>query len=297
MDTKILLEDTYYLATDMKFYRGFVFIEGDKVVDVGSTPLTEHLLSELHYNFNGKAVVFHGFSVVVSPSSYLLGEAGIDISVFSNNEVRGLIKVLFYELLMNGVTLPLIYELDERIVKLVIDVAKMLKIPVAIISKKNILENYMNLIDEKLIYAIDVSHKGIVQDFCIDSIKYGCKYLMLKNILNLNAVIATYLGKMENGYDKVIEVLSNPYRLLSIDNGVIDKNSRSHIIVYDARKPLKAPMIASNPIAILKKGYLPDLVIIDGDIVMEQGIVYIIDENEVTSVLDKISDRLVKKLG
>lgn len=297
MGTKILLEDIYYLTTGMKFYRGFVFIESDRIVDVGSTPLTEYLLSELHYSFNGKAVILHGFSVVVSLSSYLSSEIGIDISVLSNDEVKGLIKALFYELLMNGITLPLVYEQDERIVKLVIDVAKVLKIPIAVVSKKDVLENYMNLIDKKLIYAIDVSHKGFIQDLCFDSITHDCRYLMLKNIFNLNAIIANYLGRIKSNHSKVIEVLSNPYRLLSIDNGVIDKNSRSHIVVYDARKPLKAPMIASNPINVLKKGYLPDLVIIDGDVVMEQGIMYIIDENEVVSILDKISSRLVKKLG
>ena len=297
MDTRILLEEIYYLSTGLEFNRGFVFIRGNRIDDVGEQVSPEHILSELHYNFEGKAIVVHGFSTAISPSLYPfrglnVNDVSIDLTVFTDNEIKGFIKASLYELLMNGVTLPVIYEHNNsRVIKLTIEVAKSLKIPMVIASKSSILETYTDSIDKKLIYAIDIEKQEFIEKLCIDKITPECSTLLLRNTMNLNAIMANYMMRVKSNYYNAINVLIKPYQIIGIDKGVIEKGARSHIVVYDARRPLKAPLIKSSPSVILKRGYLPDLVIIDGDVVVEQGIVYIIDENEVRSILDKVSEK------
>ncbi len=291
MGVRILLDKVYYVKDNGVFEEGFVYIDENTIGDLGREPPVEYSLSELHYTFDKKAVVIHGYSVALTPSLYpFRGITGKhDLSVFSREEVKGFIKAAFYELLANGITLPVIYNESVEYIQLAIDVAKTLSIPVAIMGDQNLLHSYGNIIDDQSIYGIKVDSDLPRERICYDEISPNCSIVYLKNTINVNALLSYALRKYE--FTDVIRVLANPYKILGLDSGFIEKNARAHITIYDARKPLKAPLLKHAPQTILARGYLPDIVIVDGDIVVEQGLVYIVNEVEVAKALDVIYNK------
>jgi len=90
------------------FKYGYVFINGSRIEDAGEgDPPPEYELVELMYDFEGDALVTHGYSVVVDIVEYVLrGLDNIDLSIFTREELRKLANVGLVNSYINGVTLP-----------------------------------------------------------------------------------------------------------------------------------------------------------------------------------------------
>lgn len=294
MGIRALIDKIYYMRPNRITSKGFIYIDGNSIADVGAEAPVEYSLSELYYSFDGKAFAIHGFSIALTPSLYPFrgtGSSYVELSVFSKEEIRGFIKSAFYELLVNGITLPIVYREKDEYIGLVIDVAKSISIPLVIMGGKELLDRYNNSIDNKMVYSmvlgVDVAEKNI----CYDEISGSCDVVYLKNTLNINSLIA--FSVMNNGVYETIEVLVKPYKILGISKGFVDKGSRADILVYDGRSPPKAPLLSRAPYSVITRGYPPDIVFLNGDIVVERGVVYPISDMEVSKALEVVYSKMV----
>ncbi|MCD6488815.1 MAG: hypothetical protein J7K21_06295 [Desulfurococcales archaeon] len=291
--TRILLNNIYYF-TGYGVKDGFIFIENSIIKDLGSEPPIEYDLSDLIYDFGSKALALHGFSVAVTPSLYFIKKAGIkDPSTLSKEGLETGIKACLYELLLNGVVFPIIYE--EKYIDVVINIAKSLAIDLGIIVTPAI-ENYINnLLSYKNFFLISV-HEGkdyarnVIkeEEICsLDSVSPECKILYLSETLNMGSIIL-FVSKKLGSLEKTVSLLTKPYELFNIGKGFIEKGERADLLVYDASKLPKAPFNKKYPPDIILKGYSPDLVFIKGDIAVEKGINYIIESNALEKLLNKL---------
>ncbi|RLG84353.1 MAG: hypothetical protein DRO40_01565 [Thermoprotei archaeon] len=286
---RILFDKVIFLARK-GFVKGYVFIEGDTVKNVGEETPLSYSFSELVYDFEYKAVITHGYSIAIAPSYYpfrgFKSLSHFDLTVFSRDEIKEFIKASFYELYLNGVTLPLIYNDPET--DLVIDVARIINIPIAIIGETDHLENYINIIDNKTIYGIAIGDKiedavsVSRQDVCtIENLSHDCRILYLDKIFNLHATLYAITSKL-GSLHRVVKLLTEPYRILNIDNGFVDKGSRADIVLYNAGKIPKAPIIDTSPEIVIARSYHPDIVLVNGDVAIEYGESYILNPEEIS---------------
>ncbi|MEM4691227.1 MAG: hypothetical protein QXT88_02620 [Desulfurococcaceae archaeon] len=269
---KVLLNNVYYLKDAV--YKGFIYFDENSIIEEGSEPDPEYELSELVYEFKENAFILHGFSVIVNPTRYLYrGFNNLEMSVFDEREIEKLVYSALYELIINGVTLPIIIdEKPEVVSKILFENGIKGVLIVDRGTSRRIGDNIYLEIDETSIYHED-SRIGYVHDLIcrVDNFKSNCVFLDIREegTWNLSSIIYYIVRSKGVDVENVIRVLTNPYRLLKIDSGKIEKGSKPDLLIYDLKNSF-----LTTPINMLKyvvlRGYTPDYVFLRGDALVEK---------------------------
>ncbi len=283
MGMRILISNTW-IYYEGEAREGYIYIDGEYVADIGfgkEYPV-EYEFSELHYRFNGKAIVFRGYSYAYTPSRYPFrgSRVAMDYSIFTVDEIRSFIEASLYEQLMNGLTLPIIF--GEKYLDILYDVIKLHRLKAIIVldegsdvrkfvdssnfdtytvSKKISREYNIEYIDSKSICRID--QVGVSE----------CKILYIDEHYKPPYILQKLLAKGSN----YLELLFSGYKLLSGDYELKEK-SPSDLIIYKLDKLIHTPLIRRDPLSIIVRSYKPDIVIYDGEVVVEEDNNYVFTE-------------------
>ncbi|MEM1772807.1 MAG: hypothetical protein QXQ71_03180 [Desulfurococcaceae archaeon] len=293
LTTRCLFKNTWYLSSS-GFKYGYVFVYGTRIQDDGEgEPDPELELSELVYDFNGDAVIAHGYSLLVDIVEYVVrGLSGIDLSVFTREELRKIAKAGLVNAYMNGITLPVARTNHPEVI---VDIARENSFRIGIIADRGTvarnpfivlleLDGQWVYLDDRKIgeYSTVICKPSEPRNTCIlpDARGYG-------NITT--AIEETYTTARDPLLS--FRILTNFYRTTGIDNGFVEKGSASDLIIYDLKNPLKTmPLITlEHPYKLLARSQQPDVVFIGGDVFYEQG------ENLAIPVV-KINEIIKKKL-
>lgn len=293
MTTRTLFKNTwYYSSTGFRY--GYILVHGPRIEDCGEEEAPpEYELSELLYDFEGQAVISHGYSILVDLVEYVFrGIDEVDLEVFTREELRKLTKIGVVNAYMNAITLPFAKTKHPEVV---VDVARENGMRLGIIVDRGTLtRNPYTIIlevDNDRVYYEDeligdfnstICRPLRVSDRCIliDARGYG-------NVLT--AIEETYraTGSREMSY----MALTNMYRVSGIDKGFVDKGSTSDIIIYDSRNPIKAIPLRTRDDAytLITRSMQPDIVFIGGDVFYEFGENLAIPVVRVNELLGKTS--------
>lgn len=272
--TRSLLKNTWFL-TSSGFKQGYVFIHGTRVEDVGEEePAPEYELAELVYDFEGNAIVIHGYSIVVDLLEYVTRAIGQpDISTLTKQEAKKLVEVGLVNAYMNGVTMPIAMSEHPEVV---IDAARENGVRVGILAERGTVPSNPFAV----VFEIDGSNI-YYQDKKLGSVDLICRpYKLGKDCLFLNAKgYGNLLTAIEEAYRALgdelesYRLLTQPYRLSEVDTGFVEKGVASDILVYDLRNPLKvAPVLGEHVLyKVISRSQQPDVVFIGGDVFYEFG--------------------------
>jgi len=292
MATRSLLKNVWFLASN-GFKYGYVFTYGPRVEDAGEgEPKPEYELAELVYDFEGDAVVVHGYSLLVDLVEYVVrGVNDIDLSVFTKEELKKLTKVGVVNAYTSGVTLPVTFTEYPEVVA---DVAREDNIRIGIVAERGVVSSkspfillfeldrgYLYRDDEKLGEYTSLSCKPFSpKETCIlvDARGYG-------NVVTAIEEVYRSTGCPELSY----RILTGVYRAGGIDRGFVEENASSDILVYDLRNPLRAIPIKSvkHAYTLLSRSQQPDIVFIGGDVFYEFGENLAIPVTRVNNILKK----------
>lgn len=273
--TRCLIKNTWYL-TSTGFKYGYIFVNGSRVeqADEGEPP-PELELAELMYDFNGDAVITHGYSLLVDIVEYnLRGLPRVDLSIYTREELKKLAKVGVVNAYTNGVTLPVAWTSRPEIVA---DVARENSIRVGVIAERGVvsrnpftvlieLDNGQLYVDDRAVGRVDeaICSPRSVSDRCflIDARGYG-------NLTTATEEVYSSARDVDTGY----KLLTSLYRVTNIDNGYIEAGSSSDLVIHDLKNPLKSIPIAmsENLYRLLSRSQQPDVVFIGGDIFYDHG--------------------------
>ncbi len=275
MATKTLLKNTWFLSSS-GFKYGYVFINGSRIEDAGEgDPPPEYELVELMYDFEGDALVTHGYSVVVDIVEYVLrGLDNIDLSIFTREELRKLANVGLVNSYINGVTLPVAITSKPEVVA---DVARENMMRIALIVDRGTVSRNPFLllleVDNGKVYFEDRVIGEYNTVICKPkTITSECRILDTRQYGNTTTAIEEAFMTIGDAH-KAIELLTNTYRLTGVDSGYIEKNSASDLIIHDMKNPLKTlPLVkTANMEKLVMRAQQPDIVFIGGDIFYDHG--------------------------
>ncbi len=270
---RTLISKIYYRGKEL--LRGFILFDEERIIDHGTEPEPEYELSELVINHEYKAYVVHGFSIALDPLKYPFRgfNEEIDLSIYSVDELKQIGLAAFYELYMNGVTLPIVYGEHAEIVN---NIAREHNLSLAIIDEDKTLPRYKGVIyldrrDDKL--YLDERELGVYDELIcsISRITRNCLAIDVKEFFTLNvSFIASKIYEVTGSLTKTIELLVKPYIMLDLDNGYIDKEAKPDILVYSFRDSRK--LVPYNKIEyVVLRGYPPDQVFVNGDMFFDKG--------------------------
>ncbi len=271
-----------YTGNEVK--KGYIYIDKDKIADIGYNkefPI-EYGFSELHYTFKNNAIVFRGLSIAITPSLYPCRGSikCIDYSIFSKDEIRAFIVSSFYDLLMKGVTLPIVF--NELYLDLLYDVIRSYKLKSIIIIEE---EDYI----DKFLHVKEVTVCTTSKDL---SNKYSIPYMDRSSICSLEEIdnenckivymkdlyLPQYIFIYRHIYGRDIRsLLFSGYSLVS-ETYNIKINTPADLIIYKLDKIIRVPLLKTDPLSIIARGFSPDLVIQSGEVVVEENENYIIIE-------------------
>ncbi len=270
--------------------RGFLFIDNNQVRDLGVEYPAEYEFSEYRADYEYKAVVIHGFSAAISPSTLPLGnniDTGEILGSLSREEIKRLILNGLYRIIRAGITFPVIADPQPDLV------AKTLlekQIPAIIVDKGSALPHRPGL------YYIDVEDSRVYFEgkyigdydevFCpVEVISSNCKIPLIPS----NPV---YLGCILRNLSGYSNLLYNGYKLVERGEGIIRKGEPADLLLYDLRIPDKNALIPHRLEDLLKLGYLPDTILIDGDIIVEKGEALELEALDISDILATIRDEI-----
>jgi hypothetical protein len=289
-----LLKNTYYRGVKGVKKRGFIYFNSEKIIDVGEEARPEYDFSELVIDYGFKAYAMHGYSVVASLTNYpFRGIGRIDLTIYSRDELEKIVHAALYELIMNGVSLPATIIRDENEVEAIINVLKRNNIKAIIFAEEGIISKYKGLYSisicgEKLIYEgkiIGDTKKAICKPQTINN---ECLFLDISDMYtyNLSLIMNFSIYSSDFKQETVIDLLTKPYKVLGIDNGVIEINGRPDIIVYDLREPYN--IVPKQHIElVIFRGYPPTQVFIDGDTFFDHGESLVLSKPNIDFILEK----------
>ena len=268
---RTLINNTYIL-TGKTVIKGFLFFDNEKIIDIGTEASPEYELAEYVMDYEYKAVALHGFSVATRLSNYpFRGISDYDLNTFTKEEIKEFIQAGLYELILNGITLPII--IDEY-PELVAEVLRHFNINGVIVSDTTI-KTYPGIqylfVENNIVKYKDEKLGEFNKLFCrVNQVNDECSFLDISDLptYNLSAIslIANQLGREET----FMNLITKAYKVLGIDNGVIDKGAKPDIILYDLRDSLKT-LPAKSINSIILRGYPPDQVYLGGDIFFDHG--------------------------
>ncbi|MET1160196.1 MAG: hypothetical protein ABWW65_04485 [Thermoprotei archaeon] len=274
MSYRTFFNNIYYLS-EKGVEKGFIFFDNSRIIDIGTTPEPEYEFVEYVNDYDYRAIAMHGFSIAFSPEKYVQRglDIDIDLSTLSREEFKKIVYALLYELYMNGVTLPI---LVSNNVDLIASIAKEYGLSIGVIHEKGVSSKYREIIDIEVsgdnAYYNDQVLGNKKEIFCtINSISSKCRVLLVENMYTLNiSIIAHYVYNKTGSLQKTLKLLTEPYRLLELDNGYISKNSKPDIVVYkldDSRKSIPLKYVEY----VILRGYPPDQVFVNGDSFFDRG--------------------------
>ncbi|WP_245521918.1 hypothetical protein [Staphylothermus hellenicus] len=280
-----------YILKEKGIDRGFIYFDNDKIIDTGKEADPIYELSELVIDYEYKALAIHGYSVLTSLSEYPYRGLGVkaDLSIFTRDELKKIINAALYELIMNGVTFPLIY--DEYI-DLVIKILKEHNLKAGIIAEEGTVPEYTGLyyihIRGDNLYYNDEKLGSIKDAICSpEKINSNCLFLDLRNYYTYNlSYIMNILVKSLKNMFSALEIFAKPYKLIRIDKGYIDKQAKPDIVIYDLREPyLVAPR--NHVLLSVLRGYVPSQVFINGDTFFDHGESLVLGKTRIDFILEK----------
>lgn len=269
---RILFNNLHYYG-DSGVKKGFLYVEEHLVKDAGEESPPEYELSDVVYDFNNRAYAVHGFSMVLNGVEHpFSGVSNPDLSVYSESELERIALYVITTYYSLGVTLPIIKTQYPDVVN---KAAKEHGLQLVLVHERGVVSHYSGLFyiesDSGKLYYQD-SFIGFENEaFCLPG-KYDrdCLGIDARGVDLPHPSVITALGHI--GFEQTLEALSKPYKSLGLDNGYLGKGSRSDILVYDLRSPLKQqPLIPEVLFRTPFKSLQPDLVLIKGDFAFEYG--------------------------
>ena len=247
-----------------EFKNMYIYIDNDKIADLGEELPVEYEFAELVLDYNSEYIAFPGFSVLVSLTDRYPGIYETD-----SIDKKELVKAALYELVMNGVTLPVIVDKDTSIVK---HVLKEVEFP-AILIEDYVKEDQNNvylsgirkddgiLIGDTLFGWTEICRPNHIRD--------NCRLLDLRGLHTYN-VSALLNMSSKNSMDAVSDVLWRPYKALGLGDKKLAKGSRADIVLYKISEPPKL-VTPRNYMDLLRSGYSPDTVIVAGELFIDKN--------------------------
>ena len=291
--TRTLLKNTWYLSSS-GFKYGYVFLDSTRISDVGEgEPPPEYELADLLYDFNGDAVVFHGYSLILDVVEYVFrGLQGVDLSIFTREELKKLANVGLVNSYINGVTLPIAITMHPEVV---VDVARenMMRVGL-VVERGTVAGNPFTVlleVDEGKLYHGDRVIGEYSKLICTPSrVNTDCSIVDARGYGNVLTAIEEVFAHTGNP-DQSLRILTSTYRVTGIDSGFVEKASTSDLLIHDVKNPLKTiPLtMQENLYQIAVRSQQPDMVFIGGDIFYDHG------ENLAIPVV-KINELLKKKI-
>ena len=294
--SRSLLNNTWYFSRS-GFKKGFVFLYGSRVMDEGEEPLPEYELSELVVDFEGKALVIHGYSLLVDVVEYVFRgfKSQVDLSVLTKQEIKKLAEVGLVNAYTSGVTLPVAY---TRHIEALVDAARENSMRVGVLAERGTVSSNPFLIvfeiDNGRVYFEDRVLGDLNSVICTPQrTRSSCILIDARGYGNtLTAVEETFrsVGVVKEAY----EILTKPYKITSLDEGYVEKGCVSDIIVYDLRNPLRASLHERQEhfYTIIARSQQPDIVFIGGDIFYEFGENLAIPITRIDNILVKLREEL-----
>lgn len=285
-----LLNNVYILKKE-GIDKGFIYFDNDKIIDTGKEADPIYELSELVIDYEYKALAIHGYSVLTNLSGYPYRGLGVktDLSIFTRDELKKIISAALYELVMNGVTFPVIY---DQYIDLAIQILKEHSLKAVIIAEEGTVPEYTGLYyvymrgdnlyynDEKLGFIRDIICRP-------EKINNNCLFLDLRDYYTYNvSYVTNILFKLSKNIYTVLDVFTKPYQLIKIDNGYIDKQAKPDIVIYDLREPYLVTPRNYISLSVLR-GYVPSQVFISGDIFFDHGESLILAKTRIDFILEK----------
>ena len=294
MASRSLLNNAWYISKS-GFKRGFLFLYGSRVADEGEEPLPEYELSELVIDFEGRALVIHGYSLLVDLVEYVFRRihSNVDLSVLTREEVKKLAEIGLVNAYMSGVTLPVT---RTRYVEAVIDAARENGIRIGVLAERGSLSSnpfvVLFEIDSEKLYFEDKALGNLNEVVCKpQNASSQCILVDARGYGNtLTAIEEVYMSALS--IKEAYEVLTRPYRVVGLDDGYVEKGSTSDLIVYDLRNPLKASPCTSEDhlYAVIARSQQPDIVFVSGDVFFEFGENLAIPVSRVDNILIKLGE-------
>ncbi|MCC6041423.1 MAG: hypothetical protein LM557_04535 [Desulfurococcaceae archaeon] len=294
--TRSLLSNAWYFSK-IGFKRGFVFLYGSRVMDEGEEPLPEYELSELIIDFEGKALILHGYSLLLDIVEYVFRgmKNRVDLSVLSKEEIKELAEVGLVNAYMSGVTLPL--AVTEH-VSVLADAARENGVRAGVIAERGTVTTNPFLlvfeVDNERLYYQDKVIGGVDEVLCTPQrVKNTCLIVDARGYGNtLTAIEEVY--RSSHSVKEAYEILTGPYRASGVDEGYVVKGAASDLIVYDLRNPLKAGLQSKKDYlySIIARSQQPDIVFVGGDVFYEFGENLAIPISRVDRVVAKLDEEL-----
>jgi hypothetical protein len=294
--SRSLLNNVWYFSKS-GFKKGFVFLYGSRVMDDGEEPLPEYELSELVMDFEGKALIIHGYSLLVDVVEYVFRgfQSRVDLSVLTRNEIKKLAEVGLVNAYISGVTLPIAY---TRHIEALVDAARENSMRVGVLADRGTVTSNPFLlvfeIDNGRVYFEDKVLGSVDNVICTPQrAMSNCIFIDARGYGNtLTAIEETFrsIRAVRDAY----EVLTKPYKITGLDEGYVEKGCVSDIIVYDLRNPLRTSLHEREEhlYTIIARSQQPDIVFIGGDIFYEFGENLAIPITRVDNVLVKLKEEL-----
>ncbi|WP_440059067.1 hypothetical protein ACSU1N_04580 [Thermogladius sp. 4427co] len=269
MGLRILLYGETFYYSSKGVNKGFVFIEGDRITDIGVEAPPEYELSELLLKYDKPALITHGFSAIIPGPEFAFrgleeGYERIGAELFEKS-IEASISIA----ISNGITLPIL--VDDASCKATAILSRLQVRGVTITPEPCSRPGVLNILLDRagnLFYNGNVI--GNIRDVVCSpgSVSEKCLFLDTRSEHSRN--VESWLTKSNN--PRILyEILVKPYRILRLDNGFVDVKSLSDILVYDLSDPLLSiPISRLDPVAVAMRGR-PQVVIVGGDIAYEKG--------------------------
>ncbi len=292
--TPRVLFKNIYMYTVNGLSKGFIYVEDGVMKDYGLEPRPEYELSELVYDFEYKAIAFYGFSYAIKPSTYPYRCSYIREGVREN--VEKYIKASLIESIRHGLTYPIIFDSPAYIDR-IIQVLRTTNLKAGIVLDRDSIDYYRKYSSFKNIEFIildgdlevcgeDVTCIGM-DDVCSeDNASQSCSLLYIE-YTTIPYLVYHRLSAKGVSPKQVFKLLTSGYRLLKLGSGFIEKNVIADILVYDLRD-LKTPLLRNDPLSIVFRGYPPDIIVLNGEVVVEREYNYIVDERVLVKDLDLV---------
>ncbi len=277
-DVTVLFKNIYYFREN-GLEKGYIFIEKGRIKEVGKKPSYEHELSNLVYDFEYNAVAYHGFSYIFDPRNYpCRGFTDICRYIGGENELKNYIIASVNEMMQFGMTLPILHYSSSNDLQLIREIKNTLKIEIAVFNGDTIELLNANTLKQVILGKKDLCNEDVIDD--------KCTILYSKYTLAPHTILHRIMNKADLG--RAYKLLTSGYRVLNISNGYIDTGVKADIIIY-LLEDFKKPLYMKEPLSLITRGYRPDLVVVDGEILFEKGYNYLINERE---LLNKISSAI-----
>jgi hypothetical protein len=294
--SRSLLNNAWYFSKS-GFKRGFVFLYGSRVVDEGEEPLPEYELSELVIDFEGKALILHGYSLLVDIVEYIFRgiSSKVDLSVLSKEEIKKLTEIGLVNAYMSGVTLPL--AITDHPAALA-DAARENGVRAGILAERGTVSASPFLlvfeVDCGRLYYQDKVLGALNEVLCTpQKTRNNCLIVDARGYGNtLTAVEEVY--RSAQSVIEAYEALTRPYRVAGVDEGYVEKDSASDLIIYDLRNPLKASLHSRVDYlySVIARSQQPDIVFVGGDVFYEFGENLAIPISRVDNIVAKLNEEL-----